>query len=175
MNDSPSRTLGLSLAIIASALLFSILPLMQVAWVLLIQARFQSVIGILPQTSSSPETDALATGGDLGGISMGGIVLQAVIALIFLVIAVMAWRGRPPQIRWIMLVAVLGLTAIGLWQSISTATAPVDIQQGVDSGAAITRQLACGTIAMQTLIPLYVIWYMNRAPARAFYRGQSGR
>ncbi len=172
MNESPARTLGVSLAIIASALLYSILPLMQVIWILLIQARFQSVVGVLPQTSASLETEAMVSGGNLTDIANSGLIIQAVIAIIFLIIAVMAWRGRPPQIRWIMLAAVLILTVISLLQSISTLVAPVDIEQGIDSGAAIARQATCGAIAMQTLIPLYVLWYMNRAPARAFYRGK---
>ncbi len=169
---SPTRTLGLSLAIIASAILFSILPLMQVIWVLLIQARFQSAVGVLPQTSASPEAEAMATGGNLTGAANTGLIIQVVIAIVFLIIAVFAWRGRPPQIRWIMLAAVLVLTIISLLQSILTVIAPVDIEQGIDSGAALTRQAACGTIVLQTLIPLYVLWYMNRAPARAFYRGE---
>ncbi|MBE2182769.1 MAG: hypothetical protein IAE89_05020 [Anaerolineae bacterium] len=172
MNETPTRTFGLSLAIIASVMLFSILPLMQAGWVLMIEARIQSSMGMLPQTSETPETEAIATGGNLIGASNVGLLIQIVLAIVFLIIAVMAWRGRPPQIRWIMLAAVLALTGISLWQSISTAIAPVDPGQGIDSGAAITRQMACGAVALQTLIPLYVLWYMNRAPARAFYRGK---
>lgn len=113
----------------------------------------------------------MATGGNLAGISNNGLIIQAVIAIMFLVVTILAWKGRPPQIRWIMLAAVLGLTAINLWQTISTVIAPVEIQQGIDSGVAIARQIACGTITFQVTIPLYVVWYMNRAPARAFYQG----
>jgi hypothetical protein len=33
------------------------------------------------------------------------------------------------------------------------------------------RSLLASRALLTLLVPLYVLWYMNRAPARAFYRG----
>ncbi len=168
-NNRPVRTFGLSLAILASVMLFSLLPLLQVAMVMLVRARVQSMSLDIPG-----EADAvlpMLSGGSFTGVADANLVAQVVLGVAFLVIAVWAWRGRPGWIRFVMLGAVLILTAITIVLSVTPLLANPDLAAGIDSGGAIMRVLLSGRLLMSVLVAFYVVWYMNRGPARAFYRG----
>jgi hypothetical protein len=89
----------------------------------------------------------------------------------FLVIALFAWRGRPASIRFVMLGAVLVMTLITLLATISQTTADQGMPEGVSSLDGLAVSILCGQLGMSILVSLYVIWYLNRGPARAFYRG----
>ncbi len=157
----PGRPLGLSLAIITSALLFSLLPLLQVAILLLLRERLHAV-------------ESLEAGGVVGsyltGVSDSRLLLQAGLGLIFFVIALAAWRGRPPAIRLITVIAVLLLTALTIALDLSAAQPPA-AGEGFDSSAGLAGSLRQARSAISLLVALYVVWYINRGPARAFYRG----
>lgn len=163
----PPRTVGLSLAIIASVLLFSVLPLLQLTAPYLIQYRLSQVTLLEGSEDSAP----LAVGSSFTGIGDGEVVVQAIISLAYLVIAVGAWRGRPPWIRSVMIAAVLLLLLVTTLTGFAAINAPVSFSNGVDSSRELTRSLVVGRIAISALVALYVLWYMNRGPARAFYRG----
>ncbi len=165
----PGRTVGLSLAILASVMLFSILPLTQVTLVLTIRAKVQQVN--LPLPGETDPTTPIAYGGDFTGVSDTSLVIQTVLAVIFLGIAICAWLGRPRWIRLTMWVAVLVLTVVTAVQTVAPMLSPPDLSQGFDSGASIARTLLSGRLLFSFLLALYVVWYMNRGPARAFYRG----
>ena len=165
----PGRTFGVSLAIAASVLLFTILPLMQVAMVLLVQYRLHQQPPSLPL--GSEELQPIAVGGDFTGVADSALVLQTALGLAFLVIAIFAWIGRPPFVRYLMIAAVVGLTLLTLLSSVLPLVSQPDLQSGIDSGAGVARSLLASRALLTILIPLYVLWYMNRAPARAFYRG----
>jgi hypothetical protein len=45
------------------------------------------------------------------------------------------------------------------------------LEDGFTSADAIFDALRSGEVLLMLLVALYVVWYMNRAPARAFYRG----
>ncbi len=168
-NTRPARTFGLSLAILASVMLFSLLPLMQVAMILLMRARVQSMSLDVPG-----EADAVApmlSGGSFTGVADVNLMVQAVLGLVFLVIALFAWRGRPGWIRFVTLGAVLALTLITIGLSVTSLLANPDLAVGIDSGEAIARVLLSGRLLLSVLLAFYVVWYMNCGPARAFYRG----
>ena len=165
----PGRTLGLSLAILASVMLFSLLPLTQVALLMAIRNKIQQVD--LPVPGETDPVTPIASGGDFIGVSDANLVIQTIMAVIFLVIAICAWRGRPRWIRLAMWVAVLVLTLITAVQTIAPMLSPPDFSQGFDSGASIAQALLSGRLLFSFLLALYVVWYMNRGPARAFYRG----
>lgn len=158
----PGRPLGLSIAIITSVMLFSLLPLLQVITLLLLRERFRNV-------------ELLETGGAVGsylvGISDNKLLLQSVLGLAFLVIAVAAWRGKPAHIRNVMVAAVLFLTALTIAFDLSTLSQPTAPGEGFDSSVALTDNLLQARVAASALVGLYVVWYVNRGPARAFYRG----
>ena len=84
--NKPGRPLGLSIAIIVSFMLFSMLPLAQVAFVLLLQHQFAAI-------------DFMTQGGAVGGelqIGTINLVAPAISGFIFLVVSVLAWRGKFP-------------------------------------------------------------------------------
>jgi uncharacterized membrane protein (UPF0136 family) len=162
----PGRTLGLSLAIFASAMLFSILPMLQVAMLLIIHYRFQNTDLALP---GKAVVNPIAIGGSFEGGSDASLIVQVVLGVIFLVIAVCAWRGRPPWIRFVMIAAVVLLTLVTAAFSITPLLDSPDV--GIDSGAALRQTLLSGRMILSLLVALYVVWYVNRGPARAFYRG----
>src|SRR3990172_2460164 len=115
MPMKPSRPFGLSLAILASATLFSILPLMQVALILLVRHRLQSTN--LAVAGASNGVTPSAVGGSFMGVTDGTLLIQIGLGILFLLIAVFAWRGRPGWIRFVMLSAVVLLTAVTIMLS----------------------------------------------------------
>lgn len=161
----PPRPFGVTLAILSSILLFTILPLMEVGIVLIVQQRFMNLQlvddGIQP----------IAMGGDFLGFSPLLVILQAALAFIFLVIAILAWRGRPASIRFGLIAAVIVLTLIRLGLLFLPILSTPSFENGIDSGASVWEALGIGQFLSSLPVLLYVMWYMNRAPARAFYRG----
>ena len=70
-----------------------------------------------------------------------------------------------------MIAAVFLLTLIRL----VSVVAPLFIQQSPQFSASsldgIMQSLATGQFILELFVLVYVVWYMNRGPARAFYRG----
>jgi hypothetical protein len=165
----PPRPLGVSLAILAGVVLFTLLPLMQVCLLLNVQQHFLSFPERLPDDPEAVQP--LASGVDiLGGINSTTFVVQGITAIIFLVIAVFAWRGRPSYIRWVMVLVIPGITVFKFLYQAAT-TAQYNLSQGISSGDSLLGAFNNIQFVMEFLVMLYVAWYMNRAAARAFYRG----
>lgn len=165
----PGRTLGLSLAILASVMLFSLLPLMQVAMIALIRYRLQSAS--LPIPGESEPVTPMAVGGAFSGVSDLSLTVQALLGIVFLGIAVCAWRGRPTWIRFVMLASVVVLTLVTIGFSLVPLVSAPELSGGIDSGEALRDMLLSGRLLLSVLVALYVVWYVNRGPARAYYRG----
>jgi hypothetical protein len=146
-------------------MLYTLFPLALLAMVLIVQRHFQNL------DFSGSGIEPIAVGGDFMGVNPINLVIQAIVSLVYLVIAVFAWIGRPSSIRYIMLAAVLLMTLYSLLQTISQTLAQPTISQGVSSLDATLSSASCGQFALSTLVTLYVAWYLNRGPARAFYRG----
>lgn len=160
------RPCGVTVAILAGIFLFSLLPLLQVGMVLIVRQHFASLD--FPEDGPQP----MATGGNfLGGITEAELALQGALSLGFLAVAVMAWRGRPALSRQVFVLAVAALTLVKLT---ALALQPGQAaQEGITSGDTLFQSLGVGQVAIEILVMLYIIWYMNRAPARAFFRGQN--
>jgi hypothetical protein len=161
----PGRPFGVSLAIIASACLFSILPLLQVGLVLMVRQHF------LNMDFQESGMEVIAMGGDLLGVPESSLILQTFLSFLFMFIAVFAWRGKPESMRFILVGAVFSLTVIKLISVVAPLFAQQTIQLGANSLDGIMQSLARGQFVLELLVFLYVVWYMNRGPARAFYRG----
>lgn len=169
-SKKPPRTLGLSIAILASLMLFTILPLLQVSLIYAVQYRFSSIN--LPDPGDSSQSSApIATGGTFSGANDAILSLQIVLGMAYLPLAVMAWRGRPRSIRIVIIGTVIVLMVVTAVFAVATLTAPQSPQFGMDSGRDVERSLLISRTVFSALIALYVVWYMNRGPARAFYRG----
>ncbi len=158
----PGRPLGLSLAILISFMLFTLLPIAQVIFVLSLRQQFQTIEFL---------EGGGAIGGDLKGFEDIQLIVPVITALIFAVVAALAWVGRPKRIRLIFVSTVVLITMITLGMTISSMYAPDTIEQGMDSGAGFIDSLLIARVAVSLLVALYVMWYVNRGPARAFYRG----
>jgi len=161
----PGRPFGVTLAIIASACLFSILPLLQIGIILMVRQHF------LNMDFQDSGLDLIAMGGDFLGVSESSLLLQLFLGLGFLVIAILAWRGRPSSVRFALIGAVFVLTALKLVSVVAPFFTTPDFQAGTSSLDGIMRSLGTGQLILEVLVLLYVVWYMNRGPARAFYRG----
>jgi hypothetical protein len=159
--QKPGRPLGLSLAIIISVILFSLLPIAQIIFVLSLRQQFQA-IEFLPGSG--------AVGGDLL-IADANLIVPFVNGILFLIIAVFAWRGKPQGVRFAFIAGVIYLTAVTILMTVVTVNAEPTVEQGLDSGAQFENSLLGVRVVLSVLVALYVIWYVNRGPARAFYRG----
>src|SRR4051794_412828 len=106
----PGRTVGLSLAILASGMLFTVLPLLQMALLLGIRYKFANTNLAVPGQPN--DSLPIAVGGSLSGSDGVSLAAQAILGVVFLVIAIFAWRGRPKWIRFAMLAAVIVLTLV---------------------------------------------------------------
>jgi hypothetical protein len=162
-SQKPGRPFGLSLAIILCVVYFSLLPLIYAVWLTWLRWRFD------PARFAEP---FMTEGGEvLSGV--GGLpevnLIQVTIAVIFLVIAFFAWRGRPSSMRFVLMFSIIGITLYNL--AVTLSIPPQTPETGFDSSAQLNATLATFQVISGLLIVLYVLWYINRAPARAFYRG----
>lgn len=160
-----TRPFGVSLAIVLSLILFSFIPLLQVFFTVYIRTQMGDS-GM--QIGGSGD----AIGGALGIVSITDVqlLLRGIPALLYVGVAVMAWRGWPPVARYVMSVSVVGLwlygTVLGLLRERTFSAA------GGVSSDGVLRWLQSIDFVISALVVVYVVWYMNRAPARAFYRGR---
>ncbi len=164
----PHRPLGLTLAIVVGIMFYSVIPLLFTVQLLTVEAHMASmetewIVG------EGETVEQIASGGNLtGGITRFDMIVQSVVAVIFLVVAFLAWRGKPRMMRHLFVVVVIITSAVTLFVTIfPTSTG------GLSGGSldSLTRLLNPTVLVFNILMPLYVVWYLNRAPARAFYRG----
>lgn len=147
------RPPGLALALLATAALYGIAPLLEAYFLYRLDATAEEAFLV-------------------GGVTVTAWTwIQAIYGALMLLVCGLAWWGRPPQIRFVLTGLLLVLTAVTLYRIIETWTAPQNPIFGGQLQTALRGYLRCQLPAM-VLIPLYVTWYLNRAPARAFYRRQ---
>lgn len=156
----PGRPLGVAIAIFTSVCVFSLLPLAQVAFLIVLSRH------------SYFDSAGYAGGTDVLGLNHATLIFQAGLGVVYLVIAVFAWRGRPAYIRQITMVYIVLLMAVTIVTNVlPTLTVEPCSSLPCDSSGEVRQQLACAQLPIIVLVPLYVLWYLNRGPARAFYRG----
>ncbi len=138
------RPLGLTIALLACTLLYGLYPLALAVFYLVFALRRQS------------------SGADLRAL------MQLILSVGLLALVIPAWRGRPPQIRRILTLAVLGLMVLNL----AFAAADLSVQPAgvmADSTSDARRVVDLCAFPVYLLVSLYIAWYLNRYPARAFY------
>lgn len=168
----PGRPLGVTIAIVASVIVFSLLPLLRVGLIVAVEQRF-NVISEVSVPLGEQEVAPFASGGNFdGGLSDAEVILQVVLSVGFLVVAFFAWRGGSQLMRYVFMGAVALLAVIAVLLEITAVFAP-DPQTGLSGGSldALLDALGSTTLLLRVIIPVYVLWYLNRGPARAFYRG----
>jgi hypothetical protein len=145
------RPLGLTIAIVATAIWYGLLPLLML--------YFMRRVGATAEEAFVPGGIDISTWDWLEGL-FGGIML---------LFCLLAWLGRPAWSRFLLMAGMLLLTVVFLYRIYQAATTSVDPIFGGQVQSAMRNLLLCQLPAM-IIVPLYVIWYLNRAPARAFYR-----
>lgn len=169
--EKPGRPFGVSLAILASVIVFSLIPLGQLTMFITVRQFINNRSEQFELPYGDEEIPVGETGGSLDdGFDNTQIVVQLVMSLGFLVIAFFAWRGKPAYMRFVLMGTVLLLTLINL----ALIVIPQLENSPQTSGGSLDGLLASlqlGQIALIVLVPIYVVWYLNRGPARAFYRG----
>jgi len=144
------RPPGVTLALAAVALLYGVRPLLEAALYYRLDATAE---------------EALIPGGIEVSVWSG---VEGIFGGVMLVLCVLTWRGRPDGIRWVLIGAMLALTGVNLVRIIQAWAAPVDPVFGGQVQSALRNALLC-QFPLMVLVPLYVIWYLNRAPARAYF------
>lgn len=150
-NSRLSRPLGLTLAILGTAVAFGFFPLLPAC--------------LLIYTA--------VTGREIGVELIGGIGWVSIaFGMITLLACFMAWRGRPRGVRMALLIIIWAQTIFFAARFISGLNAPpdTDLLSGVGGNLSLLPLLLC-QLPLVMAVPLYVTWYLNRAPARAFYGG----
>lgn len=147
------RPLGLSLAIAAGSILFGLWPLVKfyVAW----------------RWNRGFEED----GAILGAlIPFDWItILTGFLGVCVLISAVWAWLGKPPQARFVFQGLILITTLVLIGETYFRVTSPDETYNAIyPLEQSLSSALQC-QVPLQILLTLYIMWYCNRAPARAFY------
>lgn len=167
----PPRTLGVALAILLSVLLYTVIPLM-LLWVdLSVQSKFQNLENLTIPYPDGSDGQAFAVGGTANIVPTARLIFDMVTSLGFLMIAIFAWRGRPSGVRFLMLAAILAMTAINVLSIFLSLRSTPSFEDGLSSGDGFANTLLLGRLMFTVLIPAFAAWYLSRGPARAFYRG----
>jgi len=154
---NPRRPLGLTLALIATATLYGLLPLMEVYF-----------LWRLNMTTSEAYI--------LGGVDISAWNwLEGALGVVMLGVCALAWRGKPPWIRRVLMALLILVTVANLYRIIEAWRDQVDPIFDGQAQEVLRNFLRCQFPAL-VIVPLYVLWYINRAPARAFYaRGAAAK
>ena len=154
----PKRPFGVSLALFTCFIIFTVLPLLEVLFIISIDN-----IMVFDEVGRS-------------GLNVTGIdgfrqqmVWQAGLALGFLLLTILAWLGKPHIIRIVYstAVALMGILTI-MAQILPRFTSNPMV---MDSSREVNQPVLIFYLVMTILITLYTVWYLNRWAARAFYRG----
>lgn len=164
----PGRPIGLTLAILLGVLLYAVMPLVLLGYRLLVESRLSRID--MPVVFEGEEYQALASGGSFE-ITANEILVQAAAILVFIAVAYLAWRGGRAWIRPLFTGTVLLYGGLTAFFTLSDLLTPASINEGMSSLDSLISQGLCSVLVTTILIPVYVLWYINRAPARAFYRG----
>lgn len=147
--------------IIACVAIYVVLPLVATLYPLVL-ARVLNV---------EFRAEAMAgTGENLGSVGArlsGAGALQLIFSLVFAIVMVFAWRGRPPWIRWMVAGLVLFQAIVVLVHGIQILNTPP-----TNSAEQVTRSVQPVMMVGAVLLALFVSWYFNRAPAVAFFTGK---
>ena len=145
------RPLGVTIAIVGAAVFFGLRPLGEVYFLWRLDATAE---------------EAYISGGV--GID-AWTWFEGVWGALVLVICVLSWWGRPSWIRHVLIGSLFLPLVLTLYRVIEAMRAVEDPIFGGQLQETVRNYLQCqGPVLV--LVALYVTWYLNRAPARAFYR-----
>ena len=147
VDERPFRTLGLSLAVIAVFFLLGFVPL--------VPAIFVGILALEKHPTSPAESE----------FWLGPLFAVAVI-----VTCMLAWIGRPRRAGVYFQVTAVLATVVAVYDALH-ATAVIGFNTGIGGGNLdnFFRTAATCFLPVRLAVLAYMLWYVNRAPARAFY------
>ncbi len=143
------RPIGLSLAIVGSLLVFGFFPLIPALFVVLLALQGHHL---------SPE-----------GLEFWA---PAVMGILAIGVCAIAWRGRVRWGRIAFLVCTLLALAVNLYATFKPTELRFTSGMGGGSLDGLFRGLVLCLVPIRLLTALYCLWFVSRAPARAFYEGK---
>lgn len=150
------RPPGVTLALVAVAALYGLRPLLEAALYHRLDATAEEAL--IP-----------------GGVELSAwTTVEGIFGAVMLALCLLAWLGRPARIRWALIGTMLALTAVNLIRITQAWRVAPDPVFGGQVQSGLRSALLC-QLPLMVLVPLYVTWYLNRAPARAFFRRDSLR
>lgn len=149
------RPLGISIAILSAMIMYALYPLIYAYPA--IWSRFTN-------------RDA---GIDFIGGTWGYVAL--IVAVFVVAASIAAWIGRPVGVRMIYIFLVWTAAAVQFVKQIPALNPPQPGIPAVGTDIQLPPLYYVCLGILNFLIPLYVTWYLNRAPARAFYSAAIGQ
>ena len=166
--NKPGRPFGLSLAIITVAVIFAVIPLLRIGLEIWLLSHFQNFSWTVDTDEEMIEPIMSGVNFDFDYIATGG---QALLAIGILTLCILAWRGRPRWVRSALVWVVLIIDAMYILAMVVSLTRPRDLSEGITSADELAAPLQGGYFILLILTTSYLVWYINREPARAFFRG----
>ncbi|MFZ4828393.1 MAG: hypothetical protein ACOYLB_13655 [Phototrophicaceae bacterium] len=161
MNKKPPRTLGINLAIILSVLFFTAFPFIHTGYSLILQDHMRdSQVLVGSNFNLAPPIPSITENAYVN------LVFEIFIPLGFFALCAITWIGKPTYIRHIFSVGVVWMM-VRMWLRLYVIQE--DGALFISNGFIHTLQTAYAIFS--SLVGVYVLWYINRAPARAFFRG----
>lgn len=149
----PRRPFGLTLAMIAAVMLFTLLPLIEVLFV------FAMNEVLVPLEAGG------MIGGSVIGFNLRPLLVQMGVSLAFLFLTLVAARGKIAAMGWLYPLAVVVVGTGFLLLRVLPAP------EGIDSLTAVRQTLvSCGFWLIVGLM-LFTVWFCRRWSVQAFYRG----
>lgn len=160
-SKTPPRTIGISLAILLVVVFFSLFPFIQTGYKLILQDRIrQSQVIVGSNFHLTTPIDEISQS------SLIGLVSEIIPPIVFFILCFLTWLGKPSYIRHIFWIAVVSWV-VGMW--VRLYAVKEDEALFASNGFIHTIQIIYAIFS--SIVGLYVVWYINRAPARAFFRG----
>jgi hypothetical protein len=160
MNQSKQkrrRPLGLTLMIAVCAMFYIALPLLVTFYPLMMAHTLDEVFG------------------DAGTDLPWGSAAQVIFSVVFAVVLVLAWRGRPPWVRFAIAALALIQAGVVVVNGLIILSDRTPLESGWVSIEDVRRDIQIPTMLGAVALALFVTWYFNRAPAVAFFTGRSIR
>lgn len=162
--QKPGRTLGIILSLASGCLFFTAIPLLQVGFTLYIRGT-SAADGITVGGNIDP------IGGPFGsaGINDVDLAIRIIPAVLYLLVVILAWRGGLPPTRHLLVGSTIVMFG---WQCLLAYLRVRSFRQaGIFASTLYEDRVQTTYLVMAGITVLYTTWYLNRAPARAFFRG----
>lgn len=157
----PSRPFGLTLAILAAWLFYTVIPL--------------AITGLIFYINSyvyRDQTNGMTSGMALTNFQVLPFTVVIAAAVLMAFVGLFAWMGRPSAMRFVFPALVFSYTLITLLGVLlPLITTQPTLLEGADSGQRVFEVLFSGYTGMTLLLTIYTLWFCNRWSARAFFRG----